>query len=392
MIGLNGLMKIDSQSRKHLARTAGSLPEGIELPSEYPSMIACGPETGNTFCLTKGNRAYVSQDIGDLREPYVYDIYLQSIGRMKEQLGVEPELAIHDLHPDYISTRYAQKSGARRLLGVQHHHAHAVACMYENGLSSKVIAILFDGMGLGDDGTVWGGEFFECDLGEYSRRGHLKSYHLPGGDQATLYPERMAYSCLAAEFGTDGAEIVSLLPGLNGDEKELMGRIMAKGFNSPLTSSAGRLFDAVAAMIGFRGKISFPAEAAIGLQKLACSDVFDFYGYDVAGEELSFAGMFDGICRDMHDMVDVGIISAKFHNTLAAGSVEMCVRIREAGGLNDVVLSGGVFYNSLLSELITKKLQEKGFNVYSHQLLPPGDVCLSLGQTVIACVREKSCV
>ncbi len=385
-------MKIDRSNRSPLLRVAGALPDWVELPAEMPPVIACGPEKGNTFCLTNSNRAYVSQDIGDLRDPSVYDVYLESIACLKGLTGVEPAIAVHDLHPDYVSTRYAQDCGAERLVSVQHHHAHAVACMYENGLSDQVIGVIFDGMGLGDDGTIWGGEFLICDLGDYERKGHLKPYALPGGDQATMYPERMAYSCLTAELGRGNSDLDLVLPGLTNEYKEMMLRIVDKGVNSPLTSSAGRLFDVVAAMIGFQGKISSPAEATIGLQTMAEDGVNDSYSYEIKKWQLGFGPMFGEILADINDGKDKGTVAAMFHNTLAQGTIDMCRRIREDNGLEDVVLSGGVFYNSLLSGLIVEGLQNSGFNVYTHALLPPGDVCLSLGQAVIACVKEKLCV
>jgi hydrogenase maturation protein HypF len=385
-------MKIDRSNRSPLLRVPGALPDWVELPSEMPPMIACGPETGNTFCLTNGNRAYVSQDIGDLRDASVYDVYLESIASLKSLIGVEPEIAVHDSHPDYVSTRYAQDCGAERLIPVQHHHAHAVACMYENGLSGRVIGITFDGMGLGDDGTIWGGEFLLCNLGDYERKGHMKPYALPGGDQATLNPERMAYSCLTAELGMSNLNLDSVLPGLTDEDKKMILRIVDKGINSPLTSSVGRLFDVVAAMLGFQGEISSPAEAAIGLQAMANDGVNDSYSYEIKDWQLGFGPMFGEILADIKGGKNKGGIAAMFHNTLAQGSIEMCNRIREDNGVDDVVLSGGVFYNSLLSGLIVEGLQKSGFNVYTHALLPPGDVCLSLGQAVIACVKEKLCV
>jgi len=386
-------LKVDKNQtiRRPLTSADGSLPKGIGLPVNAPPLIACGPETGNTFCLTDGNQAYVSQDIGDLRDPSVCDNYLESITWLKGQLGIEPEVAVHDLHPDYVSTRYAENSGAGKLVSVQHHHAHAVACMHENGLSERLIAVTFDGMGLGDDGTMWGGEFLVCDLGECERKAHLKQYAMPGGDQATLYPERMAFSYLSAELELDNRDADFLLPGLSNSEKEMMNQMMAKGLNSPLTSSAGRLFDAVAAMIGFSGRITYPAEAALGLQKLVEKDVTDGYTYEIHDWKLNFGPMFRQILRNLRSDVKKEVIAARFHNTLAQGTVDMCDRIREDEGLDEVVLSGGVFYNELLSGLIVKGLRDAGLKVYCHSLLPPGDVCISLGQAVIASVRLELC-
>jgi hydrogenase maturation protein HypF len=384
-------MKDDSSHRAPLKRLQGTLPEGIPLPTVSRPLLAYGAETGNTFTLTDGVKAYISPDIGDLRDPSTCDIYLHSISEMKASLGVDPEIAVHDLHPDYISTRYAARSGANKLVAVQHHHAHAAACMHENGLSEHVLAVTYDGMGLGDDGTIWGGEFLICNLAHYERKAHLKAYPLPGGDQGTLYPERMAFSCLVSEPQLGQEAAGHLLAGLSDQETEFISRILEKHIQSPLTSSAGRLFDAVAAMLGFQGKISSPAEAAIGLQKAATPGVAGVYSYAIEDWQLGFGSMFAEILSDKQAHVDNGAIAAKFHNTLAAGTVDMCDKIREDTGLDKVALSGGVFHNTLLAGLIMKGLQDKTFNVFEHSLLPPGDVCVSFGQAIIASVKETSC-
>ncbi|MHC4873880.1 MAG: Kae1-like domain-containing protein [Planctomycetota bacterium] len=360
------------------------LPDPIPLPFKSTPLLAYGSEAAASFCLTDGERAYVSPNLGNLRNPAEFDIYNETISAWLTKTGIQPEAAVCDLHPDYITTRSAEKSGYGKVVPVQHHHAHAAACMVENNLNEKVIAVTFDGMGLGDDGTVWGGEFLVCDYKDYKRAGHLKSYPLPGGDQATLFPERMAYSMLSTELGDDGKEIEILLPHMSAQDKKMLSRMLEKNLNCPLSSSAGRLFDAAAAMLGFAGEVKAAAEAAIGLEQMAAENITETYSYEIKDMELSFGPVFNGICCDLEAGVDKGMISAKFHNTLAAAAIAMCEKIRESEGLNVVVLSGGVFYNNILSRLVNEGLKEKNFSVSSHKLLSPGDICLSLGQAAVA--------
>lgn len=381
-------MKTECKETALLDRREGSLPESVELPVKSMPLIACGPEKGNTVCVTDGGQAYVSWDIGDLTDAGVLRFYEDSVGRMIELLGVKPQIAVCDLHPDYVSTRFAGSLKIDKIESVQHHHAHAAACMLENGLEKKVIAVTFDGMGLGDDGSIWGGEFLVCDYDGYRRVSHLKPYPLPGGDQATLHPERMAFSCLAAEYGADSPEIAFVLPDLQETHRDVLARMMDRGLNSPITTSAGRLFDAVAAMLGFTGRISFPAEAAVWLQKQAALDAETPYSFSCYDGVLDLAPALHEIVGDLHDGEDTAVIAGRFHATLAAGTVETCVGIADKEKTEDVVLSGGVFCNDLLAGRILAGLRKRGLSAYTHRFLPPGDCSISLGQAVVAAVRN----
>jgi len=233
--------------------------DAIELPVSGPCVLACGPESKNTFCLTKGESAFVSLEMGDLTEAGTYQKYVEAIAKASERLGVVPEIAACDLHPDYVPTRYARQLDDVSVEPVQHHHAHIAACMVEHGLQTEVIGIAFDGMGYGDDGTMWGGEFLLCDLRHSRRCAHLKQYVMPGGDSATLYPERMAFSYLVSE---QQEAIESLLPGIDTKTGKVLRRMIEGGIRAPYTSSAGRLFDAVSAMLGVKGMIVEPGRSS----------------------------------------------------------------------------------------------------------------------------------
>jgi hydrogenase maturation protein HypF len=361
-----------------------SIPKGIALPFDGPSVLACGSETKNTFCLTKGGKAFVSSETGDLTDSATYESYLKSIGELSDAMDISPQIVACDLHPDYAPTRYATSLAGVTVEQVQHHHAHIAACMVEQGLNSKVIGIAFDGMGYGSDGTMWGGEFLVCDCHDFQRAAHLKQYAMPGGDSATVYPERMAFSYLLSEQ-PDAAE--SLLPGIDEGTRGVLTRMIENRVRSPYTSSVGRLFDAVSAMLGFSGIISHPGEAAIRLQNLAADGVRDAYDFEYDNGIVDLSAMIRRIASEAMGGEGRGRIAAMFHYTLAAASACVCESIRDDDNINVVTLSGGVFMNSLLRTLVTDMLTEKGFEVHSHSLLSCGDSSLSLGQAAVALAR-----
>ena len=361
-----------------------SIPVSMTLPFDGPSVLACGSETRNTFCLTRGRSAYVSDDMGDLTESRSYELFVDSIKELSDILDVSPEIIACDMHPDYAPTRYGRRVADTACESVQHHHAHIAACMVEHGLQDKTIGIAFDGMGYGSDGTMWGGEFLLCDLQQFTRAAHFKQYVMPGGDSATMYPERMAFSCLLSE---QPDAIESLLPGIDDGTRGVLRRMIESDVRSPRTSSAGRLFDAVSAMLGFTGMIAHPAEAAIKLQELASEGVDDTYGFDFADGVLSFAPMIRSIASDVAAARNRGDIAAMFHNTLAEASAAVCDRIRAEKEVDRVALAGGVFMNSLLRTLLTNRLNDKGFEVYTNSILSCGDSSLSLGQAAVALAR-----
>lgn len=368
---------------------AGTVQETVKLPSAGAVTLGCGSDSGTTFCVTHDDLAFVSPRFPDLTCYATYRDFTASIDGVLTTLGLVPAVVAHDLHPDYCSTRYATHFTGVDFEPVQHHHAHTAACMVENGLDGKVIGVAFDGMGLGTDGTLWGGEFLVCSLRGFRRAVHLKQYALPGGDQATLHPERFAFSCLLSELGGNIDAASRLLPGIDPAQADTLARMLRKGVRSPLTSSAGRLFDAVSALLGFRGAVSSPGEAAIQLQSLAAAGVGDLYPFGFDHGVIDFAAMFRDIVSDIGNGVDRGRISAMFHNTLAAAGADVCERLAEEESTRRVTLSGGVFMNRLLRTLITEKLHSRGLQVYTHSLLQPGDACVSLGQVAVAMAKRS---
>jgi len=364
--------------------------EGIALPFEGPSTLGCGSDTGTTVCLSRGSRAFVSEPFADLSMYGCYREFEQGIADLSGTLGVEPKVVAHDLHPDYPSTRYAGVMERVELEPVQHHHAHVAACMVENKLRGKVLGLAFDGMGLGSDGTLWGGEFLVCGLDEFRRAAHFKQYALPGGDQATLNPERIAFSCILSEFDGSTEVAARLLPGIEKAQVDTLEKMLNKGLRSPLTSSAGRLFDAVSALLGFRGSVAFSGEAAMQLQSLALQGVTDEYGFTCTDGVLDFGPMIREIVSDIENGVAKERIAAIFHNTIASGAADVAGHIAEAEGIRKVALSGGVFFNELLRTSVTERLRSGGLEVYTHCLLSPGDACVSLGQVAVAVARRGS--
>ncbi|NOY75361.1 MAG: hypothetical protein GXP32_06175 [Kiritimatiellaeota bacterium] len=365
----------------------------FKLPdAEVKPILALGAESESSIALAANGELRLYGPFGDLRKPDSLERYLNAIASLQTELDAATEISVFDMHPDYISTRRAAEFASVKRLPVQHHHAHAAACMFENGLRERSIAVVFDGMGFGGDGGAWGGEFLLCDFLGYERPGHLKSYPMPGGDAATLRPERMAFACLAAEYGTEYPGIDELLPALSRNELTMMRQMLEKKINSPETSSAGRLFDVVAALTGFRGEVEYGAQAAIELERSAAPRAEGRYTYDISDDILSFAGMFEEIRSDIENHVAKPLIAFKFHDALASGAVDMCERIRAKANVNDVALSGGVFNNELLTRLMVQGLKKKKFNVFIHEKTPPGDANIALGQAVIAYNREDVCV
>ncbi|MCK5845059.1 MAG: carbamoyltransferase HypF [Victivallales bacterium] len=361
--------------------------------AETASVLAFGAESESSIAIVEDSVVKLFGPFGDLKEPKHLKRYLDAIEALSTRLGSGPKTVAFDMHPGYTSTRRAAKFAACGRIPVQHHHAHATACMLENALQEKKIAVVFDGMGFGGDGGAWGGEFLLCDFHGFERAGHLKSYPMPGGDAATLHPERMAFSYLVSEFGADYPGINLMLPELSSDERAAMRLMLEKGVNCPETSSAGRLFDAVAAMTGFSGRVEYGAQAAIELERSASLAKEDATHscYEITDGVLCFAPLFDEMRQDIENRVEKSRLAYRFHNALAAGTVDMCERIGAETGIRDIVLSGGVFNNKLLTRLIKRRLKEKEFNVFTHKKTTPGDANIALGQAVVAaCVGGKS--
>jgi hydrogenase maturation protein HypF len=370
-----------------LRRSRGYVPRGIVLPRSQPPVLAVGAELKNTVCLTRGDRAYLSQHLGDLQYPGVLESFTATIHQLERLLDLRPEIVAHDLHPDYGSTRYAEEQTELPRVAVQHHHAHLASCLAENGVEEPAIGVIFDGLGYGADGRFWGGEFLVGNAAGYRRAGHFAYLPLPGGDAATREPLRMALSLLHHAYGRDLPDL-PLVRGLAPKVLELTLQMIEKGLNSPLASSCGRLFDAVAALAGIRERITFEGQAALELEMAALPGEHGGYPYDL--NEIGGMLVFDpavlarALVADLQRGVPAGQVSARFHTTLAWMAAEVCARLRNQTGIARVALSGGVFQNRLLTETLVPLLLRAEFTVHTHCRVPPNDGGLALGQAVIA--------
>jgi hydrogenase maturation protein HypF len=347
-----------------------------------------------TFALGRDNQAFLSQHMGDLDYYDAYCAFVRDIGLYEQLFAIRPAWLVHDMHPDYASTAYARERAAREgigLLSVQHHHAHMASCMAEHGLSEPVIGVIFDGTGFGTDGAIWGGEFLVGDYRQFQRKAHFRYVRMPGGEQAIREPWRMALTHLTDAGLGDGPLKARLLHTALKPVQQMLDR----GFRSPITSSAGRLFDAVASLVGVADRVSYEGQAAVQLEWLA-SEVAAEGSYPFSIEQEGVAGSVDeklvidtrpliaAVVQDIEKRVDARVIARRFHSTMTLVIWQVCRRLRDATKLNSVVLSGGVFLNALLTSEVTARLKADGFRAHRHRLVPPSDGGLSLGQLAIA--------
>ena len=360
----------------------------------------------NTFCLARGNHSFLSHHIGDLENTETMNSYETAIEYYKRLFSIEPGMIAYDLHPEYLSTKYAlaQKDDMFKI-GVQHHHAHIVSCMAENGIHHKVIGVAFDGLGYGDDGKFWGGEFLIADFSEYERAAHLDYVPMPGGELAIKEPWRMAISYLYHMYGTD-IHLLRLFDTQKfmkerNDTLEILFKMLSRKINSPLTSSMGRLFDGVASLLDLQHSVNYEGQAAAKLESIADERETGHYPFDIninVGAHCNMSiiihwqPVIKKIIEDMHHKTASPIISARFHNSILEMVVRVCSMLRNSKGINDVVLSGGVFQNNFLLSRLIKKLKLQDFTVYSHKKVTCNDGGISLGQAVIAGERLKTCV
>jgi hydrogenase maturation protein HypF len=372
-----------------IRRSRGYVPAPINLPHNVDNLFAAGAELVASFCIGKGSQAIMSQHIGDLKNIETLDFYTESIARFKKLFRVDPQVYIHDLHPDYLSTRYAKDQGMETI-SVQHHHAHIASCMGEHGIDEKVIGISFDGVGLGTDNRIWGGEFLIADRTGFERYSHFEYIAQPGGDMATENPWRMALAYLYTFFGRDYINLdIPFIRKIKSEDIELLTRSIDLGINAPLSSSAGRLFDSVSAILGLCYKSSFHAEAPMRLEALVRPGIQDHYPYNL-GMSISFREMFEEIIKDIQANEPSWLISTKFHNTLINVIFAMADRIRKETGINKTVLSGGTFQNRYLLKGTEEYLERKGFEVYAHQRVPSNDGGIALGQLLIGAKQIES--
>jgi hydrogenase maturation protein HypF len=377
-------------SLRQIRRSRGYVPAPMELRGTLPPVLAVGGELKNTICLARGNLAFLSQHIGDLENVESFNFFREAIEHLSKILEIEPEIIAYDLHPDYLSTKWVLAQKNIRRVGVQHQHAHIASCMAENGIDGRVIGLALDGTGYGADGNIWGGEALLADFSGFERAAHFAYVPMPGGAAAIHEPWRMAVSYLARNFGPQFLEWdIPFVRALDRGKAGMILQMIERGVNSPLTSSCGRLFDGVAALLGLRGRVNYEAQAAMELETLGrASDDAGAYPFDVRQVNgfrvIGTQSLFGAIIEDLTRGVPPEIISRRFHNGLVAVLARLACLLRQDSSLTRVCLSGGVFHNSLVLDPLIRNLNAAGFDVFTHAQVPPGDGGLSLGQAVIA--------
>jgi hydrogenase maturation protein HypF len=376
-----------------IRRARGYAPNPIRLSSSNPEILAAGPEMKNTFCLTRDKYAFISHYIGEMENWETYQDYLKAITDYERLFRIHPKAIGHDLHPDYASTKYAQERSRQENLKtyrIQHHHAHLAACMVEHAINpeEQIAGLIFDGTGYGADRTIWGGEVLIGNSLDYSRTYYLRPIPLPGGDLAVLKPARMALSTLWAYQLAWEADLAPVQH-LSQMEINILRTQLDNQVNTPLTSSMGRLFDAVSALIGVCMEISYEAQAAIELEALADEDELGYYPWRLAGPEMDMGGVLKSILNDLAQGVYLPVISARFHNTIAQLSLGIAQQIRAAYGIQQIALSGGVWQNLFLLNRVLTLLKQDGFQPLVHHTLPANDECISLGQAIITAYRYQ---
>jgi len=389
-----------------IRRARGFVPLAVELPLEAPALLAVGGHLKSVFALARGRYAYQSQHLGDLENLTGLEFFKESLAHLMRTFEVEPEAVVHDMHPGYLSTTWAKEwahERGLRVIEVQHHHAHVAGCMAEHGLEGPMIGLALDGTGYGTDGRIWGGEVLICTLDGFERFAHLDYVPMPGGDAAVREPWRMALAHLqSAGFDVASSEVLDLLQ-TSQREARLLARMMERRVNSPLTSSLGRLFDAVAAVVLGRRTVDYEAQAAIELEGLAVdegdesanvSTGADGYTITLTGCDwqkrepatMDVGRLWQRLMEDMGAGVSRSRIAARFHAGVAAGFVGTAVAARGVTGIAQVAMSGGVMHNRRLARLLRAGLEAEGFEVFQHRRVSPGDGGLSYGQAAVAAV------
>ena len=387
----DSVVRIFEGRERVLRRSRGFVPQTIDLGIELDEVLAFGGELKNTFCLTKGRYGILSQHIGDLENYETMQFFQETLTRLKHLFRVSPKVIAYDLHPAYWSTRLALADSIPRKIGVQHHHAHIASCMAENHLNGPVIGVAFDGTGYGTDGKIWGGEFFIADFTSFVRRAHFRYVPLPGGDAAVRHPWRMALSYLRDAFGPHIPAELLRFPSVSPQQIQLVDSMLTKGLQTVDTSSCGRLFDAIAAMLGLASEVTFEGQAAIALETIAsrartAQSNFAPYDFNLAEGHpmvLDFRPTVLAIASEI-SRCEPAEIAARFHKTLAAAIIATCRRIRDIDGLDRICLSGGTFQNHFLLESTIVGLRRDGFAVFLHSQVPANDGGIALGQAVIA--------
>jgi len=372
-------------------RARGYAPYPIHLNFTAPQLLACGAEEKNTFCLTRDNHAFVSQHIGDMENMDTLEHYERTLELYKRLFRIQPELIAHDMHPEYLPTKFALELAEKEGLTtvpVQHHHAHIVSCLADNGEEGPVIGVAFDGTGYGTDGEIWGGEFLIADYSGFRRAAQLEYLPLPGGALAIKRPYRTAIGYLLALEGK--ADLPAQTDAIDEDEIDLIRKQIEAKINTPLTSSMGRLFDAVSALCGIRTIINYEAQAAVEMESRAYEAPSEqgLYPFTLASENglhiIRLRELIAGVTGDLKAGCGVAVIAMKFHNTIAALARDVCLKLKAETGINTTALSGGCFQNRLLLSKTSTLLEAAGFRVLTHRQVPANDGGISLGQAVIA--------
>ena len=385
-----------------IRRSRGYAPYPVHLPFAVNQVLAVGGELKNAFCLTRDRYAFLSQHIGDMENYETLRFFEQMVDQLARTFRVAPAVVGCDLHPGYLSSKYAQRlvSGAvgdlgidpsdLKLIEIQHHHAQVASCMAEHGLAGErpIIGVAFDGTGYGTDGAIWGAEFLIMDYASFRRAAHLKYVPLPGGDAAINRPYRIALAHLWAA-GEAWDDTLPPVRAASEEEQRILTQQLERRVNTVNTSSGGRLFDAVSSLVGVRQEINYEAQAAIELETLVDPEIREAYRFDVAAE-IDAAPVIRAVVADVKAGVPPTVIASRFHQGVAEMIGDVCVHLREETGLNEVALSGGVFQNVTLLGRVLPILRANGFIIYTHHLVPPNDGGLALGQAVIAAVRSRA--
>jgi hydrogenase maturation protein HypF len=370
----------------------GQVPVPLLLREPGPAVLAVGGELKNSVCFTRGELAFLSQHVGDLDNFETRGFFEETIAHLGQILGVEPVAIAHDLHPDYAATRWARAQTGVELVGVQHHHAHVVSCMAEHRLTGRVLGIALDGTGYGTDGTVWGGELLLADEQDFERVGHLSTLPLPGASAAIREPWRVALAWLHGRWGEELFALdLPFVQALDHGRAELILRMIDQGLRSPITSSCGRLFDAVAALVGVRQVITYEAQAAIELEALAGGvEPGEGYPLELADGVLETGTLLDALVEDLLRGESAAVVSARFHDGLAGGLARAARSLARDHGVERVCLSGGSFLNRRLTEGLEARLRSAGLHVHAQAQVPTGDGGLALGQAVVARARLRT--
>jgi hydrogenase maturation protein HypF len=397
----DSVLQIIGERPRMIRRARGYAPTALSLPiAARVPILAVGAEVKHTFTLASASRAVIGPHTGDLEDAESFDSFESTLAHLSRLEKIDPRLVAHDLHPGYLSTQYATRFSAAHRIAVQHHHAHVAACAAEFGITEPVIGIAYDGLGFGDDGTLWGGEVLIADLTGYRRFGRFSRAPLPGGTAAVRRPARMALGYLfgCEGFGKDpGLATLNLsrvfLDRLDSREVETVRRMVAAGFNSPLASSAGRLFDAVSSLLAVRDDAGYEGEAAIALENAAADGDHGELPWSLRHDDgmlvYDVRPTVAAVLRSVAEAGDTAVVAAQFHQTLIAVTLAMCHEARRCTGLLTVCLGGGVFQNRRLASGVMRSLIDQGFRVYLGEQVPTNDGGISFGQAAIAAARTR---